>query len=100
MTAFVQIIEYSTSRFDEIETLTEEWRRRHPERGYDWLVACADRDKPGSYVTIVQFSSYEDAMRNSEDPLTTEFAEKMAKLTDQPPVFRNLDVRIAEGAVS
>ena len=39
-------------------------------------------------------------MKNSEDPRTTEFAEKMAELTDAPPVFRNLDVVRTEGDVA
>ncbi len=97
MTTFVQLIEFTTSKFDEMEKLNEEWRERHPERGYRWLLLGADRDNPGKYVTMVSFDSYDAAMKNSEDPLTTEFAEKFAQLTDAPPVFRNLDVVRTEG---
>lgn len=53
----------------------------------------ADRDNPGRYCIIVEFDSYEEAMRNSNDPETGRFAEQMGKLLDEPPVFHNLDVR-------
>lgn len=97
MTAFVQLIEYTTSRHDEMMKFVDQWRQAHPDRGYDWLVVGADRDKPGSFVTMVRFSSYEAAMKNNEDPATQEFAERMAQMTDAPPVFRNMDVVITEG---
>ena len=97
MTAFVQLIEMTTSRFEELQKLNEEWRERHPERGSNWLVLGADRDKPGSYVVMVHVDSFDDAMKNSEDPLTAEYAEKIAALTDGPPTFRNLDVAATEG---
>lgn len=43
-------------------------------------------------MTMVKFSSHEEAMTNSTDPATTEFVEKMAARSDGPPVFHNLDV--------
>ena len=42
---------------------------------------------------MVDFPSYEAATANSSLPETGEFAEKLAKLCDGPPTFRNLDVR-------
>ncbi|MDQ1625973.1 MAG: hypothetical protein QOJ49_1471, partial [Actinomycetota bacterium] len=45
-----------------------------------------------SYYTMVEFKSYEEAMKNSEDPATSEFAQRMQELSDGPPVFHNLDV--------
>jgi hypothetical protein len=90
---FVQIIDYTTSKFDEMQKLGEEWeaaasgdskaRRR---------VLCADRDKPGRYLNIVFFDSYEEAMENSSLPQTQDFAERMAALADGPATFYNLDV--------
>jgi quinol monooxygenase YgiN len=98
MAPFIQVIEYTTSKHDEMMKFVNEWRATHPDRGYDWLVVGADRDKPGAFVTVVRFSSYEQAMKNNEDPATQEFSERMAQMTDAPPVFRNLDVMITEGA--
>jgi hypothetical protein len=90
---FVQIIEFRTSKFDEMQQVGNEWeaaaggdstaRRR---------VLCRDRDDPGRYVNVVFFDSYEDAMKNSLLPVTQEFSQRMMQLADGPPIFSNLDV--------
>jgi len=41
---------------------------------------------------VVEFDSYEDAMRNSNDPETGKFAERMAALCTRPPSFTDCDV--------
>jgi hypothetical protein len=97
MTGFVQIIEMQTSRIDEVEALLRELRNRlddggsssAPRRG----VITADRDRPGFYLSVVQFESYEAAMENSNRPEVSEYADRMAKLCDAAPKFYNLDVR-------
>ena len=60
------------------------------------ILTCSYRDNAGTYVTLVEFSSYEEAMKNSQDPATSEFAEKMAALSDGPPVFHNFDIVTVE----
>jgi hypothetical protein len=95
--AFIQLIEVVTDRQNEIEALVAEWRdqtagRRRARRG----TLTEDRDQPGRYVQIVEFDSYGDAMANSSLPETAAFAERLAKLCNQPPAFRNLDVRSVE----
>ena len=92
--AFIQIIEFSTTRIDEISQLVENFRSStEGTRTVAKGSLCADRDQENRYVNIVEFESYEEAMRNSALPETTAFAEQMAKLCDGPPTFRNLDVR-------
>jgi hypothetical protein len=97
MSAFVQMVEFSTSRIDEMAKFQEEWREQNPDRLLDWSIVAQDRDNPGKYAVIVHFSSYEVAMQNSADPRTAEYAAKMAELSDAPPTFRNLDVVMTEG---
>ena len=92
MAGFVQLIEWKTSRIDDVEKLNEEWRERFPKQGPSRILVGADRVHEGSYVTVVEFSSYEEAMENSADPATSEFAERMGALCDGPPTFHNLDV--------
>lgn len=98
MTGFIQIIEYQTSRIDEVQALIDK-RRAQLESGRPMATAprrgtlTADRDRPGYYVTIIEFDSYESAMENSNRPETGEMAAEMAKLCDGPPTFYNLDVR-------
>lgn len=93
MPKFIQIMEFDTSRIDEVEAVA---RRMQAERG-DALLATKstiteDRDRRGHYYVIVEFPSYEEAMKNSNDPATGRFSEEMGKLLDAPPTFRNLDV--------
>jgi quinol monooxygenase YgiN len=93
MAGFVQIVEFKTSRIDEVQALVEE-RRPQMEVGSTVLrlIATADRDRPGYYFTIIEFDSHESAMENSTRPETSEFSAAMAKLCDGPPKFYNLDV--------
>ena len=86
-------MEIKTSRIDEVEALSN---KLEAERG-DALLATkatitADRDRPGYYLIIVEFDSYDEAMKNSNDPETGKFAEQMGALLDEPPKFFNLDV--------
>ncbi len=91
--AFIQIIEYKTSRIDELQATLDAWLdktkgKRAATRG----TQTRDRDTANTYVQIVEFPSYEDAMANSNLPETAEFAAQLAALCDGPPTFRNLDV--------
>ena len=91
--AFIQIIELTTDRFDEVQALMDEWvektqGKRKAQRG----TLTADRDRPNTYVQIVEFPSYEAAMENSNMPETSEFAERITKLCQAQMAFRNLDV--------
>jgi hypothetical protein len=90
---FIQIIEFTTARIDEVEALMDKWvtlsagRRKVDRSGF-----TADRDRPQSYVQIVEFPSYEEAMLNSALPETAEFAQGLAELCKEPPRFRNLEL--------
>ncbi len=93
MAAFIQLIELKTTRIDEVEALVADWQaategRRTAQKG----TVTRDRDRPDTWIQIVEFPSYEDAMANSRLPETAGLAEQLAKLSDGPPVFRNLDV--------
>jgi hypothetical protein len=96
MAGFVQIIEFTSSRIDEIRAMNDEWRQTHPQIGPLRITVTADRDRAHTYVSIVEFASYDEAMRNSEDPATGEWAGRMAALCDGEPTFRNLDVEMQE----
>lgn len=88
---FIQFIEFETDDIDAFSGEIDRWE----EESVEWRTAthatlCADRDKPGSYVEIIEFPSYEAAMANSNDPRTGEFAARMATMTSNRR-FRNLD---------
>ena len=91
--SFVQLIEFTTSRADEFDALLDEWlERTEGKRTATRGVQARDRDRANTYVQIVEFPSYEEAMTNSKLPETGEIAARLAELCDGPPMFRNLDV--------
>ena len=93
---FVQIIEYQTSRMDELSALGKEFRDQSastpgvakPLRGK----VAADTDRPGYYLSIIEFDSQEAAMDASNRPETQEFFGRISRLMDGPPKFYNLEV--------
>ena len=94
---FVQLIEYTTSRPEEAQAALDAfWAATDGQRANSQGMATRDRDRPNTYVQVVVFPSYEEAMKNSELPATQAMAEAMQKITDGPPSFRNLDVIFEE----
>ena len=90
---FIQIIEYRTTKLDELNAALDGWLeatkgKRAATRG----VQTKDRDAADTYVQIVEFPTYEEAMANSNLPETSEIAGRLAALCDGPPTFRNLEV--------
>jgi hypothetical protein len=95
--AFVQTIEFRTQHYDEVNALMQGWMEDiGADRPTGWMVMGRDRDRTDTYVQVVAFPSAEAARRNSDNPVTTDFAGKMQGLCDGPPTFRNLDVVRAE----
>jgi hypothetical protein len=90
---FIQIIEYTTTRIDELNAALDGWLdATKGKRGATRGVQTKDRDATNTYLQIVEFPSHEQAMANSDLPETSQFAAKLASLCDGPPTFRNLDV--------
>jgi hypothetical protein len=92
--AFIQLIEFRPGKnLAEMQKIMEEWEKategkRTAERAY----LTQDRNDPGRYVQVVIFPSYEEAMKNSNMPETTEFAGRMMSLAEGPATFQDLDV--------
>ena len=91
--AFAQLIEYTTTRPDEVADLLAEWERategKRTARRAVWMRL---RDNPDRYCELVFFDSYESAMENSQLPETHEFATRMRELVDGEITFRDVDV--------
>jgi hypothetical protein len=90
---FIQIMEITTSDFDAFEALHEEWladTEGTRTTVSEWM--CQDRDRPGTYVVIVEFPTYEAAMANNDLPATAKIAAGIAAIADEPVTFRNLDL--------
>jgi hypothetical protein len=92
---FVQIIDLETERIEEMRGLVQEADKRFASRsgGPTHRLVLQDRNQPGRYLVVIEFDSYEEAMRNSSDPETSKMAEQMAALCSRPPSFIDCDVR-------
>jgi hypothetical protein len=92
--SFVQLIEFHARDLDRFTELAEQWRERiGREATARWGLIAADRDRADTYVEIVSFPDFASAMRNSEHPVTADFAKRMQEATEGEAGFRNLDVR-------
>lgn len=90
---FVQIIEYKTTKADELNAITDRWvAETEGRRTAGRSIVLSDRDQAGMVVVVVEFPSYAEAMKNSELPETSKYAKEIVELCDAPPVFRNLDL--------
>ena len=91
--AFIQIIEFRSSKYDEMQKVGNEWEAAAADDStVRRRLMCQDRDVPGRYFNIVFFDSHEAAMQNSQLPVTQEFSQRMMALGDGPPTLYNLDV--------
>lgn len=93
--SFIQIIEFSTQKIDEVQKIGNEFRDHRLKEGGpkpSRVMIGRDRDRENGYVQIVEFPSYEVAMENSNRPDTTEFSQRLAALCDGPPKFLNVEV--------
>lgn len=91
---FVQIIGFETERMEEMRELLEEAGRRTAGRegGPTHRMLLKDRDKPNHYLALIEFESYDEAMRNSDDPETSKLAEQLGELSIGERVYINCDV--------
>jgi quinol monooxygenase YgiN len=93
MAQFIQIVECEATDIDGIATELTRFQVEHP----GVLTAMTstiteDRDRPGTYLAIVEFPSYEKAMEQQDNPATQEFSANLSKIMSGAPRFRNLDV--------
>jgi hypothetical protein len=89
---FLQIISFATDRLDDFIAVEREWERASAgRRTGSGGQLFADRDRPGHYVAIDWFDSYESAMVNSHLPETDTMARGATALATEAPVFWNLE---------
>ncbi len=90
---FVQIVECRTEQPDELNRLMDSWiEQTEGRRSATHAMVGADRADARHVVEIVEFPSYEAAMRNSGLPETDRIFREMAALCQGPPIFTDLDL--------
>ncbi|MEU3751650.1 ester cyclase [Streptomyces olivoreticuli] len=91
--AFMQIVDCRTRSYDDINRLMDEWvEATEGKRTATHAVVGRDRSDSDHYVEIIEFPSYEEAMRNSDLPETNRIFEEMVALCEGEPAFTDLDV--------
>ncbi|MFF3498685.1 ester cyclase [Streptomyces sp. NPDC003247] len=90
---FVQLIDCKTSRFDEMNRLLDTWvEQTKGKRTATHALVAKDRSDASHLIEIVEFPSYEEAMRNSNLPETDRIFQDMVALCDEMPTFTDLEV--------
>ncbi|MDH6623683.1 steroid delta-isomerase-like uncharacterized protein [Streptomyces sp. LBL] len=90
---FVQLIDCRTDRFDEMNRLMDTWvEQTKGKRTATHAVVGKDRSDASHFIEIVEFPSYEEAMRNSVLPETDRIFRDMVALCEGMPEFTDLDV--------
>jgi len=92
VTEYIQIVEYQA---DDIDAVIEAANSVAVPDGVPKptsVLVVRDRDRPGTYATILRFNSYEEAMRHSESDATHERIAKLGSLMKGETRFYNLDI--------
>ncbi|MEU6479609.1 ester cyclase [Streptomyces sp. NPDC047017] len=90
---FVQLIECRTSRLDEMNRLLDTWvERTGGRRAATHALVGKDRSDGAHIVEMVEFASYEEAMRASNLPETDDVFRGLVALCDELPVLTDLEV--------
>ncbi|SFB83772.1 ester cyclase [Streptomyces aidingensis] len=90
---FVQVIDCKTSRVDDVNRLMDRWvQLTEGKRTATHSIVGTDRSDSTHLVEIVEFPSYEEAMKNSNLPETDQVFQELVKLCDEMPSFTDLDV--------
>ncbi|MEU3921049.1 ester cyclase [Streptomyces sp. NPDC002659] len=90
---FLQVIDCKTSRADELNRLMDTWvEATQGKRTATHSIVGRDRADATHVVEIVEFPSYEEAMKNSHLPETDRIFREMVALCDGEPSFTDLDV--------
>ena len=91
--AFIQILEFRTSKFDKIQALDKEWRAAtEGRRTLRRSIVAQDRNDKSRYLVLAFFDSPEAATVNSDLAETTNFANQVNAIVDAPISFQDLDV--------
>jgi hypothetical protein len=88
---FIQIIQGTCTRPDEMHALADEWRERLGPDAVGWLGGTYGFTDDGMFLGVVRFEDRESAMANSQRPEQGAWAERMAALFDGPVEFHDSD---------
>lgn len=92
MAEYIQIVEYESDDIDAVIKAANSVPVPDDVPKPSTVIVVRDRDRPGTYATILRFNSYEEAMRHSESDATHERIAKLGSLMKGSTRFYNLDI--------
>jgi hypothetical protein len=93
--AFVQVMTYKTEHRAEMDAALHRWLEDTQDvRRARKRLLLQDRNAADSYIEVVFFDSYEDAMHNSRLPATTMLSREFEQWTVDGFEFRDFDVAV------
>jgi hypothetical protein len=97
--AFTQTMTVQVDSAESLSQLIQSWHRDQNgvAPGYLGSRLLADKDRPGTYVIEVDFSSEEEARKNNERAETGAWADKLKGVAQGEPDYHNFDVAYRSG---
>ena len=92
MGEYIQIVQYESDDIDAVIEAADSVPVPEGVPGPSWAAIVADRDRPGTFATILRFDSYEEAMEHSESDATHERVAKLRPHMKGDIRFYNLDI--------
>ncbi|GAA2424665.1 ester cyclase [Streptomyces macrosporus] len=90
---FVQVIDCKTHQADKLDRLMDNWvKATQGKRTATHSIVGRDRSDSAHVVEIVEFPSYEEAMKNSRLPETDRIFRQLVEICDEAPTFTDLEV--------
>lgn len=88
---FIQIIQGSCSRQEEMRSLADRWLREVAPGAIGWLGGTYGFTDDGELIAVIRFESKDAAQANSERPEQQAFWSEMERLFDGPVEFHDCD---------
>jgi quinol monooxygenase YgiN len=97
--AFTQTMTVQADSAESLAQLMEGWHRDQNglAPGYLGSRLLADKDRAGTYVIEVDFSSEDEARKNNERAETQAWADKLKGAAQGEPQYHNFDVAYRSG---
>ncbi|WP_405484748.1 ester cyclase [Streptomyces sp. NBC_00009] len=87
------LIDCKTARVSDMNRLMDSWvEQTKGRRTATHSIVGKDRSEPDHYVEIVEYPSYEEAIRNLQLPETSRLFHEIVALCDEKPALVGLDV--------
>ena len=97
--SFTQTMIVQAGSADQLVEIAEGWHRDQAgvAPGYQGARILADKDRPGTYLLEVDFSSEEEAQQNNARSETESWARQLQEVVQGQPEYRNYEVAYTTG---